>query len=386
MAVAGSTSAKAIAERTHSGQWAEEPASFERFSQGAHEHGDGPLPRITSQEVQHHEISTLFHRAPAVILAGDDRINRFVESTFDWLGLAEGSGANGQRSFDGSLFDLARNHHKGTGRSGDMLRFIPKLYSHIARKFEVYRASEDNSLRAWPPAFHSNNRLVPIPQDIIEAAWNLMSEVLVSTLPDHWRDLPHGIDVDVLVYPTSSLDVGRIQTLLTDSRLLSDSSGTEGYWSQLGHRIDAGKQRAAGMFKAKGIRDLFAIASLVPGFRGLLTALNDRMSETGEDATPEGFEVMAPAHIDRTRYITALMGRRDNLNTQVLWNGRWVSLPITDDAMALFPSLKLSSVSDIAATTHRVLVHDPSGEAGVALQNVTLTLAVVDPPAHLTGS
>ena len=213
-----------------------------------------------------------------------------------------------------------------------------------------------------------------------------MSEALVSTLPDRWRDLPFGIDVDVLVYPTSSLDAGRIQTLLTDSRLLSDSSGTEGYWSQLGHRIDAGKQRAAGLFKPKGIRDLFAIASLVPGFRRILTALNERMSATGEGAVPKASKVIAPAHIDRTRYITALMGRRDNLNTQVLWNGRWVSLPITDNAMALFPSLKLSSISDIPATIHRVLVHDPSGEAGIASQNITLTLAVVDPPAHVAAS
>jgi hypothetical protein len=67
------------------------------------------------------------------------------------------------------------------------------------------------------------------------------------------------------------------------------------------------------------------------------------MSETSEGATPEDFKVIAPAHVDRTRYITALMGRRDNLDTQVLWDDRWVSLPITDGAMALFPSLKLSS-------------------------------------------
>jgi hypothetical protein len=66
------------------------------------------------------------------------------------------------------------------------------------------------------------------------------------------------------------------------------------------------------------------------------------MSETSEVATPEDFKVIAPAHVDRTRYITALMGRRDNLDTQVLWDHRWVSLPITDDAMALFPFLKLS--------------------------------------------
>jgi len=386
MAVTGPTSARTIAERTSTGQWAERPAVFERPPHDARGDGNSQIPSVTSKEARWREISTLFHHAPAAILGGDDRINRFVERTFDWLGLAEGSGSKGQRSFDGSLFDLARNHQKGTGRSGDMLRFIPSLYSHIARKFEVYRAPEDNSLRAWPPAFYSNNRLVPVPQDIIETAWNLMSEALVSTLPDRWRDLPFGIDVDVLVYPTSSLDAGRIQTLLTDSRLLSDSSGTEGYWSQLGHRIDAGKQRAAGLFKPKGIRDLFAIASLVPGFRRILTALNDRMSETGEGAVPEDFKVIAPAHIDRTRYITALMGRRDNLNTQVLWNGRWVSLPITDNAMALFPSLKLSSISDIPATIHRVLVHDPSGEAGIASQNITLTLAVVDPPAHVAAS
>jgi hypothetical protein len=385
MTVAGPTSARAIVGRGRPRQWAEQPAPCARFPGATREVGNDPIPRITSQELESREISTLFHRVPAAILGGDDRISRFVESTFNWLGLADGSAAGGQRPFDSSLFDLARNHCEGNARTGDMLRFIPKLYSHIARKFEVYRDAGDNSLRAWPAAFYSNNRLVPVPQDIIETAWSLMSEVLASTLSDQARGLAYGVDVDVLVYPTSSLDAGRIQSLLMDNNLLSDSRGTEGYWSKLGHRIDAGKQRAAGMFKPKGVRDLFAIASLMPGFRGLLTALNDRMSEANESTLPENFKVIAPAHVDRTRYITALMGRRDNLDTQVLWDGRWVSLPITDDAMALFPSLKLSSVSDIPATSHRVLVHDLSGETDGASGNITLTLAVVDPPAHLTA-
>lgn len=347
--------------------------------------GNSPIARITSLGVECGEISPLFHEVAAVILDGDDRINGLLESTLDWLGLAAGSAGDGQLPFGSNLFDLARNHQEGNMRVGDMLRFVPKLYGHLARKFVVYQDAGDNSLQACPGAFYSSNRRVRVPQDILESAWNLMSEVLVSALPAQVGGLAYAVEVAVLVYPTSSFDVRRLHNLLIDGTLLADSAGSAGFWSQLGHRIDASKEHAAGVFKRKGIRDLFAIASLIPGFRGLIATLNEKMSVAGEGWTPKDFTVIGAPHFDGGRYITGLIGRRDNLDTQILWEDSWISLPVTADALTIFPSSKISSVSNIPATRHRVLVHDLSGDGGTASHNITLNLAIVDSPANLAG-
>jgi len=349
------------------------PPSAPHF-QDTSENWNTGIPRITSLGVKCRELSSLFHEAPAVILDGDDRINRLVDSTLDWLGLADGSAGDGQLSFDSKLLDLARNHRSGNVAVGDLMRFMPKVFGHIARKFVVYPGAGDNSPQAWPRAFHYRNRQVPVPQDIVESAWNLMSEVLVSALPAQAGVLAYAVEVDVLVYPTSSLDVSRIHALIADS---------PGFWAQLGHRIDASKDHAAGLFQRKGIRDLFAIASLIPGFGGLLSALNEKMW-VGDGLTPKDHQMIASAHVDDTRYITGLMGRRQNLDTEIRWEDRWISLPVTADAIALFPSARITSLSDIPATRHRVLVHDIPEGGGTLSRNITVSLAIVDPlPAIL---
>lgn len=342
-----------------------------------------PIARITPGEVKGGNLSRLFRRVPALILHEDERISRLVESTFDWLGLGDRSARDGQLSFASNLFDLARNHHEGNMWAGDMLRFVPNLFGHIARKFLVYPGAGDNSLEVWPAVFHSSNLQIAVPREIVEPAWNLISEVLVSALPAQIRSLAYAVEVDVLVYPTSSSDVRNLHSLLIDGTLLADSSSTAGFWSQLGHRMDASKDRAAGVFNRRGIRDLFAIASQIPGLRGPIALINEKMPAAGKGSKRRGLQVVGGAHVDGSKYITGLMGRRENLYTEYLWEGRWFSLPVTDDAMAVFPSARASSVSDVPATRHRVLVHDPTGDAGAASQNLTLSLAVIDLPAGL---
>ena len=359
-------------------RWAEKPVSFRHHLQDTSRNEPPSIPRITLLGMERAGMQTLFRQAPAVILNSDDRVKTFVESMFDWLGLADQRTGDKRLSFDSNLFDLARNHQEGNMRVGDMFRFVPKSFGHLARKFAVYRKADDRSLQAYPDAFYLGNRLTSVPRGIVESAWNLMSGVLASAMPSQAGAMDYAIEVDVLVYPTLSSDVRRVQTLLTDGALLGESRSSAGFWSQLGQRIDAGTGHAAGVFAKKGIRDLFAIASLIPGFRNLLASLNERMLVADEGSTPREFQVMAPPHVDRTRYMTALMGRRYNLDTQILWKDRWISLPVTGDAMAIFPSSRICSVSDITATCHRVLMHDSSGSKGTGSRNVTVSLAVVD--------
>ncbi len=377
MAYSGHSSMAAIADQV------EKPDTSEHYLQGTSSAQSRLIPKVNSLEIKRGDISKLLHKAPALVFEGDERINALVASTLEWLGLDEGSARHGTPAFD-NIFDLARNHRHGNTRIGDMLRFVPRLFGHVARKFLVYPGPVGNSLKASPEAFYSGTRLVPVPRQIVESGWNLISEVLESTLPEAARGFAYAVEVDILVYPTSSLGVDDVDALLADGGLLADSTSSAGFWSRLGHRLDAHKNNAAGIFKTKGIKDLFAVASLIPGLSRVTEALNDKISAAQEGAIPKDFHVMAPSHIDRTRYVTGLMGRRANLDTQILWDDRWISLPVTDESLAIFPSARISSVSDIPATRHRVLVHEPPDRVNSASRNVTVSLAVVDLPANLT--
>jgi hypothetical protein len=338
------------------------------------------IPRITRKGLERGELPSLFHERGAAILCEDDRIYRLVDSVLDWLGHANGSTADKEFSFGSTLVDFARNHLEGNMCLGDMLRFVPKSFGHIARKILVYPNSVDGTLQVFPSFFHLNHRHVPVPQCIFEPAWELMSELLMSVLPAYAETLAFAVAIEVLVYPTCGLDVSRFYALLTDATMVANSVDSAGFWSQLGRRIDVNKNYAAGVFDKKGLRDLFAIASLIPGLKGLMTILNERMPAR-VNWSPKDHYVVGSTHVDGNKYITALSGRRDNLKTQILWAENWISLPVTGDTLAIFPSKKLSSLSEISATPHRVLLWEPPDGENTAGQNITLSLSIVDRPA-----
>src|SRR5262249_7954866 len=156
--------------------------------------------------------------------------------------------------------------------------------------------------------------------------------------------------------------------------MIAHSIDTAGFWTRLGHRIDANKDRA-GIFTKKGMRDVFALASLVPGLKQFMKALNERMPDVRNSSLPADRYVVGGAHIDGSKYITALTGRRDNLETQILRAENWISLPVTEDNLSIFPSAKMSSLSRISATQHRVLLSKRSDEQRGATRNITLSLS-----------
>src|SRR5262249_41131167 len=198
--------------------------------------------KVTPHGVQRGELSGLFQKGQAVILDEDGRISRLFRSVLDWLGLNKANATDEQSPFEMNLLDLARNHREGDMQTGDMLRFVPSSFGHFARKFVVCRRAVDQSLRAFPNAFYLQHRRVPVPHDIIESSWNLMSEIFWSVLPKGANTLTYGVEVDVLIYPTRHTQIQQFHTLLADSG---------GFWSQLGHRIDANKAAAAGIIDTK---------------------------------------------------------------------------------------------------------------------------------------
>jgi len=326
--------------------------------------------KVTPHGVQRGELSGLFQKGQAVILDEDGRISRLFRSVLDWLGLNEANATNEQSPFEMNLLDLARNHREGDLQAGDMLRFVPSSFGHLARKFVVCPGAHQ-SLEAAPNAFYLQDRRVPVPHNILEDSWNLMSEVFRSVLPKHADTLAYALEVDVLIYPTSFAEIHKLHTLLADSG---------GFWSQLGHRIDANKADATGIFDTRVIRDLFAVTCLIPGIKNCAQMLNDRMLISSEKYVPEDYQIIGNPHVDGTKYITGLVGCRDNVHTQIFCNNRWIPLPVTADALAVFPSHKMTSLGNILATRHRILLRNHPGNERTAKRNITLSLSIVDRP------
>lgn len=334
---------------------------------------DEPILSITPHEVERGELLRSFQKGrAAVILSGERRIQRLFQSVVDWLGL---DGSISGESFGGNLVDLARNHLKENPNAGDMLRIQPGVFGHVARKFLVFRDAVDQSLMAFPNAFYLNNRRVPVPYGILESVWSLMSEVLMSAMPRHVNVLAYAAEVDVLVYPVSGPKVEELHTLLSDSC---------GAWSRLGHRIDANKGSAAGMFDKKIVRELFAIASLIPGLRELVTMLNERMSTADGSSLPDDYYVIGGPHIDEGKYLTGLIGRRHNLHTEICWDKRWIPVPVSSETMTIIPCLQISSLNDIPATRHRVVLQSSLGNENTTAKNVTLSLSIVARPTNVS--
>jgi len=197
---------------------------------------------VTRREVERGDLSGLFQKGQAVLLYEDERVSRLFRSVLDSFGFNTGNARIQHSLFEMNLLDLARNHREGNMQAGDMLRFVPSSFGHFARKFVVCRSADDQSLRAFPNAFYLQDRRVSVPHDIVEGSWNLMSEIFRSALPKGANTLTYAVEVDVLIYPTRHTEIQQLHALLADSG---------GFWSQLGHRIDANKAAAAGIFDTK---------------------------------------------------------------------------------------------------------------------------------------
>ena len=331
-----------------------------------------PIHRITPHAVRCGALAGSFQTgANAVVLSGDERIPSLFRSILDWLGFEDSSGAE---CFGTNLIDLARNHLEDNANAGDMLRFQPGVFGHLARKFIVFRNGPDQPLRAFPNSFYVNNRRVLVPYEIIEKAWGLVSEVLMSAMPQEVERSDYAAEVDILVYPTSSGDINGLTTLLADSC---------GAWSRLGHRIDANKGQAAGLFDKKVAREFFAIASLIPGLKDLVTRLND-IAVANDTASPRDYRIVGGPHIDKSKFVTGLIGNRHNLQTQIFSGKRWIPVPVNADTITMFPGLKIGPLTKIPATRHRILMERPlDDEANSSERNITLSLAVVSRPKNL---
>jgi hypothetical protein len=52
----------------------------------------------------------------------------------------------------------------------------------------------------------------------------------MSLLPAYAETVAYAVAVEVLIYPTCSLDVSRLYTLLTDATMVTSSVSNAGFW------------------------------------------------------------------------------------------------------------------------------------------------------------
>ena len=108
--------------------------------------------------------------------------------------------------------------------------------------------------------------------------------------------------------------------------------------------------------------------------------LSDRMLISSENSAPEDYQIIGNPHVDGTKYITGLVGCRDNVHTEIFCKKRWIPLPVTADTLAVFPAYKMTSFGNILATRHRVLLRNHPGNESTVKINITLSLSIVDRP------
>ena len=124
----------------------------------------------------------------AVQLQNDDRIEQI------WMELVVAQKENfGKPFWQNGIVDFARNHAVKQMDVGDMWRFLPGNYGHIARKTVLYPASDGQTIKTIPEYFWSGDRREAPPQDILRVAWELATDVFKAALPAHAPHLNHAV-------------------------------------------------------------------------------------------------------------------------------------------------------------------------------------------------
>jgi hypothetical protein len=265
-----------------------------------------------------------------------------------------------------SLLEIAKNHRAGDIRTGDMLRFVPGGIGHIARKVMLV-LKEDGAIETLPRHFAN----ISLPQELLRIVWELMTEVLRSTLPAHSILPPYAVTIELLKYPSSFDEVEKIAALLSD---------TCGAWARIGMGMDRWKMDAVGIFDLPYVRDCTAVASLVPGLREVLRKLNKWMMPFSHKHVQGDARLIGSPHCDGSKILTAMLSERETITTEIYTGQQWLTLPLTSDRLAIIPALEMNPHLGILPTLHRILVQENHPIEQLPKRNITLSLTVCPRP------
>jgi len=240
---------------------------------------------------------------------------------------------------------------------GDVMFFIQDRLAYIARKFNVFEQPDTKILETDPRSFINGGRQFTVPEDIRKTIWGIGAEIFESTLPAETKPFPYSMSVERLKYSDTIADFDKMLLLLNNS---SDR------WAQFGRKIDNNIIKAAGPFKYRIIKVLYALLCEVPGTRAVFRNLNEifrpknvmRKIHSGKRAItfdpPDDDAVLRTGPHTDGRLITCLSSVRYSIKTEIHDGEKWLDLPLTGDSLAIFPGRGMKKYG-INPTWHRIL-------------------------------
>jgi hypothetical protein len=326
------------------------------------------MPAISVEELTSGAIVKLFYQGAKVVILKDVRILEV------WKEICERKVNEDKVNpnlniplFSDSIFDMSENHFQGNMCLGDMARFTPGAFAHIARKVSIYPSITQGEMEKFPVSYSNGSGTFIYSEEVLGKVWRIMSEVVASMFPAP-NGLPnYAVNIEVLRYPKSVKELKSIFSLIEDS---------SGIWSRVGHQLDGHKGNAKGMFNHRIVRDCFALGSLIPCLRVLLNYLNQFFCTHAENMLPENTVVIGGDHIDGGKFFSCLTGERENVVTQIYADGKWLDLPLDSQSVAIFPGGQIARINQMSPTRHRILMRefpDPSGDK----ENISLILSAM---------
>ncbi|MBT8083891.1 MAG: hypothetical protein HKN35_08415 [Woeseia sp.] len=299
--------------------------------------------------------------AHVVCLRNDPRLNKLCDALLVGTGI-------GSDFWPASIFDLARNHIAGETNFGDVLRFVPGEYGHLARKLGFYPDPTTGKFIVYPDYAGEHKSWSIEEQETFELAWSLAMDVLQSASSKPIALSDYAVTIELLKYPESA---GELQSMLD---LISDSSSR---WSRWGRKIDRAAASACGPFRSKYARHLYALLSLVPGIGAILRSLNARFLDSPFNFHPAEKMIVGQPHTDGSRLLTMLTGHRNVMTTEFFANGSWTEIPVNPTTLAIFPAKKYEQSTGVRATVHRYLINRLPRKKPESSRNATILIGVI---------
>ena len=285
-----------------------------------------------------------------------------------WAGLLEDG--REQLPWEAPLIDIARNHHGSrhvTSTLGDLYYFQPGEHGYIARKMQL-STGEDGVLQVKPNQFWQGSDSYATPRDTLEHCRDLADRIMDALSPPAAPKPAFNVMVQRLKYQASHADFDKLADLARDGL---------GRWGRVGFNVDRNRQDAAGPLRRKGWSDLFGWLMLSPWLAWLARQANKLF--VGSDPYRRGRSgdrVVEHPHYD-ARFFTGLCGARDNVRTEAFVDGSWQELPVSLDALTIFPGRKAEGMFGMRATLHRVVQTSapvPKTNQSTRTMNVTLLI------------
>ena len=331
-------------------------------------HPSNPIKGFSSHDLQTNFLANLFRNGTKAVILSDRRIPQLGEQIFggiDNVPLELGK----QLFINNSIFSLAQIYQRNSNL-GDSIRFIPGSFAQTIRRFQVFPAAGFKGMQTSPSYFTQDHTRASYPQDLLQCIWELMTEILNSIIPLKEVPFPYSVQMELIKYPNSDLELDNIYEFL---------SASAGRWTKIGLKLDSWKYQNRGVFKTSWINDLLAFASLLSPIKPFIQKLNLLVDKDGYKQISKKSRVLNSAHVDAGKIITCVASERDVIQTQIYDGTAWVDLPLTSNALAIFPSAEIPSSTDLKPTVHRVLFtpRDRVNPEDQPKLNGTITFAIV---------